>query len=150
MWGLVLQGSWLLSRSLVVLGSGCTLHPHLHQKRKDQVVHSLGLHRPPASRWTSTPPRSVTPTAPTPHSGDAQQVPWTPWVLPVLHPFGLPLSKTALCSISAPRGDTWPGLANQGFTLLAAVTGLGVGGRPNRTQRDSLPQCFPPSPPQGC
>ena len=53
--GPLLQGSGLLSRSLVGLGSGCTLHPHLHQERKNHVVHLLGLHRPLASHWTSTP-----------------------------------------------------------------------------------------------
>ena len=45
-------------------------------------------------------PRSVIPTAPTPDSGDTQQLLRTPWVLPVSHPLGMSLSKTALCPIS--------------------------------------------------
>ena len=44
--------------------------------------------------------RSVIPTAPTPDSGDTQQLLRTTWVLPVSHPLGVSLSKTALCPIS--------------------------------------------------
>lgn len=67
--------------------------------------------RPLASRWMSTPCPDLSPHCT--HPTDAQQAPWTPWVLLALHPLGLPLSKTVLCSIH-PQREYLASLTNQG------------------------------------
>lgn len=83
-------------------------------------------------------PGSVIPTAPTPDSGDTQQVLRTPWVLPVLHPVGVSLSKTALCSISF-----WGEHPSRPGQPRLHPPGSEVDRRPKQTHPDSLPECFP-------
>lgn len=84
---------------------------------------------------TQTPPH----TAPSPHPGDAQRIAWTPGVLPALRPFGLPLGKTALCSMH-PQREHLASLTNQGAHPAGRSDLLGSG---QENSTDLTPRAHP-------
>lgn len=136
MWGPLLQGSGLLSRSLAGLGSGCTLHPHLHQERKNHVSSPSRAAQTTGFPLTSTPHPDLSSLLHPPQTQETLAGTKAPWVLPVLHPLGISEQDSSV--LHQLLGNTGPGQANQGLH----PPGSGVDRRPKQTYPDLLPECF--------